>query len=226
MANKGLILAGVVVLAAGGWWWLEQQKPIESDPAPVTLSQEAPVEVPSVGVGNPFGEEEPSESVDSCPSLDNAIVLRFEDKHTDDTWKAVKEYEKAIHANEFIEEGETHLIQYVDFNNDDREDFITLYNKNNWCGSIGCLMEIFLQQEDGSYKGTQFTFSNKDEVMVDQRVENGFRQLVVTGAANSRAGENQLWTWNGERYKRYGNCRYEEATPAEELDVEEAEAAE
>lgn len=224
MANKGLILAGVVVLAAGGWWWMEQQKNTAAEPEPVTLSQEAPADVPTAGVGNPFGEgDTPLEAVDSCPSLDNAIVLSFGDKHTDATWKAVKEYEKAIHANEFIEEGETHLIQYVDFNNDGREDFITLYNKNNWCGSIGCLMEIFLQQEDGSYKGTQFTFSSKNEVMVGERVENGFRQLIVTGAANSRAGENQLWTWDGERYKRYGNCRYEEATPAEELDAAETE---
>lgn len=243
MSGKAILVGGAVVLAVvGGYWWMQQQKPIEANPEEVVLEDsatEAPESVMAMSdspqdVGGAgmvmYGESDANAYVDSCPDMEGAVALQFEDEHTDTTFAAVKAYELEHHAKEFIEEGDTHLVEYVDLNNDGREDFVTLYNAKNWCGSIGCLMEAFVQQEDGSYHGSKLLYGRKGDLKVTNSVVNGYRQIIAKGDASTQDGTNQLWTWDMDMngYKRYGNCHKDAPThdvvaPADMVDAPEEE---
>lgn len=243
MSGKAVLVGGAVVLAVvGGYWWMQQQKPIEANPEEVVLEEQAenPESVmETYGVPQDEGQQNTGmvmygensdvhDYVDSCPDMKDAVKLDFSDEMTEEIFTVVKDYEKKNHANEFIEEGETHLIDYIDLNNDGREDFVTLYNAKNWCGSIGCLTEVFIQQEDGSYHGGKLLYSRKDEVQVTNSVVNDYRQIIAKGDVSTPDGTNQLWTWDRDvnGYKRYGNCHKDAPThdvvaPADMVDAPE-----
>lgn len=247
MSGKAVLVGGAVVLAVvGGYWWMQQQKPIEANPEEVVLEEQVDTSdslMEEYGVPQDegqknagmvmYGESDNNEYIDSCPDMAGAVKLAFEDEHTEQTFATVKAYELENHANEFIEEGETHLIDYIDLNNDEREDFVTYYNAKNWCGSVGCLMEVFIQQEDGSYHGSKLLYGHKGDVQVTNSVMNGYRQIIAKGDAATPDGTNQLWTWddNTNGYKRYGNCHKDAPThdvvaPADMVDAPEEEAVE
>lgn len=201
----GLGLGAIAVMAIG-YWLSQQPRSFHASPEPVVLQDKAAdADIADNGFFL-YGEGEMHPYEDSCPDMTGAVRLDFTGEMTEDIYTFVKDYEKVTRSNEFIEEGQTHLIDYVDLNEDGRMDFVTIYNARNWCGSAGCMVEVFIQNEEGGYSSHPFVYSAKGGIYVTNEVENGFRKVIVAGNPHSLDGTKQLWVWLNNAYKRYGNC--------------------
>lgn len=203
MSGKAIIGAVAVLAAIGVYGVIQKsQAPIEAEPEEVALVEEEPSAIEYYPEPDPYNVE------DGCPDMEGAVTLNFDDEHSEATLATVKAYQEEVHVAEYLEEGDNiRLISYVDLNNDGRDDFITLYNGMNWCGSAGCLIEVFIQNEDGSYSGSPLTYGSKGDIRVTNGLFNDYRQLIISGKPDSRPGDKQLWNWIGDKYSRYGNCR-------------------
>lgn len=90
-------------------------------------------------------------------------------------------------------------VEYVDLNDNGRDDALVLLTSQNWCGSGGCTLLVF----EGSTQGFEFvsrsTVVNKPIVVSETRTS-GWRDLIVTiGGGGGSSGQVAL-KFNGETY--------------------------
>lgn len=148
----------------------------------------------------------PIDIPNSCPSGVNGITLVFEDAHTDATRATIKAWDEATRDPKFIEPDKERAIQFVDLDNDGDEDFLALYSGINWCGSAGCLVEVFVNDGKEGYEGSQAFYTGKGDAVVLESVLNGFRQVITPMGENGLPSERYLWRWNGKEYVSDVRC--------------------
>ena len=189
MQTRFVITGLAILLAAIAFYAVSQKKQDEVEPASAT-------------------PEESGVSLDTsffCPDTANSIALDFEDTHSDATREAVAAYEQAELPHEFLEPDKPRLIQSIDLNNDGREDFVTLYTGVNWCGSLGCSVEVFIQNAEGGYEASQAFYTTKGQSLVLESTANGFRQML-SPVQHGLPDEYHLWAWTGEKYESDKQC--------------------
>ncbi|MCH2546321.1 MAG: hypothetical protein MK052_01750 [Alphaproteobacteria bacterium] len=204
MQTKSAIigLAGLAVIT--GFYMVSTQNALSFSKQPLTspdsdLSEmEKPPEAPAMTMVN---------IPENCPSMANSVPLVFNDEHTDKTREVIRAYEMQYRDGEFIEEGKTRYIQYIDVNNDGNQDFMTLYNGLNWCGSIGCVVEVFTQDANGEYTASQAFYTTKESSSYAlQATHNGYMQMITPVQNALLPKQQHLWKWTGERYEANEYC--------------------
>lgn len=190
------VVIGLGVLSIMAGLYVAGQKNWQNVAAPET---EMPVESNAL-----------QETLQNCPSMANSTILTFEDTHTDVTKKVIKSYEQAALDSEFLEPDKPRRIQYMDLNNDGREDFVTLYTGMNWCGSLGCSVEVFIQNAEGGYDGSQAFYTSEGQSVVLESTENGYRQMLSPVQHGGLPGEHYMWEWTGKKYDSNKHCLREE----------------
>lgn len=140
-----------------------------------------------------------------CPDPLGSIYLGFGDELTEEVREAIHAFEKANYDPALIETVDR-AVSYIDLNNDGRKDVLALYQGKNWCGMNGCLVEAYIQKENGGYTPSQAFYATKGTVMVMDAYKNGFRQILTPVRRASIGQEFHLWEWNGEKYRSDKTC--------------------
>lgn len=195
MQTKAAIigLAGLFVVATGVLAMGEKPESEALDAGSTATLPQKPVTSPLAMPG-------------SCPSTANSVLLTFADAHTDATRAAIKAHDEEARMPEHAKADKPRAIQFIDLNNDGAEDFLALYQGSDFCGSSGCLVEIFINDGKGGYAGSNGFYGGKKFGVVLESLMNGYRQLMTPVQSRGLPGEQRLWRWNGSSYVNEVRC--------------------
>lgn len=141
-----------------------------------------------------------------CPDPLGSIYLGFGDEITEEVREAVHAFEDANYDPTLVEPEIDRAVSYIDLNNDGRKDVLALYQGKNWCGMNNCLVEAYIQNENGGYKASQAFYGKRGTVMVMDAYKNGFRQILTPVNKGAIGQEYNLWEWDGEKYHSDRTC--------------------
>jgi hypothetical protein len=192
MHTKTAMLGLAVLLAMGGLYVASHK----ASPMPeVPVDPMAPMETGML-----------IERPELCPSAVNATVLTFEDTLTNEVKAVIDAFDETLADGEFTEPNKPRKIQYLDLNNDGKQDFVTLYTGENWCGSLGCSVDVFIQDDNGGYAASQAFYTTAGQSMVLESTANGYRQMIAPVQDSGLPNEQHLWEWTGEKYETEAHC--------------------
>jgi hypothetical protein len=80
--------------------------------------------------------------------------------------------------------------QYINLNTDSKLDLVLIHKDGYGCGTAGCIAELCLQEQNGTYRHIPFGYV-VDNLKTKPNVINGMHDIQ-----NLKT----IFTWNGERY--------------------------
>lgn len=143
----------------------------------------------------------------TCPSSEDAMVLRFDDAQTDETRSAIARYEGTMDQEDSAEAGHEKRVQFADVNDDGKMDFITLSTSNSFCGASGCATDVFVQQAHGGYEALPlFPAAAGHVFLLKSATENGYRMLLSPAKSGNIANDYYLWQRTPQGYQAVERC--------------------
>jgi len=142
------------------------------------------------------------EKVEKCPPIEKKLVLTPLSENDKDLFKIIlREAEKSFKLDEgslgYITPDQVY-VAFADVNDDGKIDVIYSIFSTMFCGSIGCHIDVLLNEGNGKYKNINLGLISGDKIYITTEKKHGFRTLILD--------ENIKMVYDGKAYDLGGKC--------------------